>query len=221
MPRREAAGGWGARKASDPARGEAAPLPEVGALGPSAPSSGALATAASPHLRAAHTQRQAQLPWKELTLATNKATVAADFHFELEAGCHHDILQEAATSNKSFLGSAGNRINTSGQAPSCRGVFMTLSPPRQCGEVEEAGDGAFFAKPARRKRRHFLPVCEYSCGQRIRTVLLSLKPSGTGAAGALLHKSALPARSAPSADGEATFCFLGVCVFSKAINAPR
>lgn len=177
---------------------------------------------AAPAGRAAHTRRQAELPWKELTLATNKATVAADSHFELEAGCHHDTLQEAATSNKSFLGSAGNRINTSGQAPSCRGVFMTLSPPRQCGEVEEAGDdGAFFAKPARRKRRHFLPVCEYSCGQRIRTVLLSLKPSGTGAAGALLHKSPLPARSAPSADGEATFCFLGVCVFSKAINAPR
>lgn len=76
---------------------------------------------------------------KGLLLATNRATVAGDFHSKLEAGCRHNIPQEATTSNKSFLGSGGNRINTSGQALSCWGVFMTLSPPRQCGAVEEAG----------------------------------------------------------------------------------
>lgn len=114
-------------------------------------------------------------------MATNKATVAGDFHFELEAGCRHNILQEATTSNKSFLGSGGNRINPSGQAPSCWGVIMTLSPPRQCGAVQEPGAGDFFAKPARRKQWHFISVCEYSCRQKIRTVLWLLEPSGTGA----------------------------------------
>lgn len=42
---------------------------------------------------------------KELLLATNKATVAGDFYFEPKSGCHRNILQEATTSNKSFLGS--------------------------------------------------------------------------------------------------------------------
>lgn len=42
---------------------------------------------------------------KELLLATDKATVAGDFYFEPKSGRHHNILQEATTSNKSFLGS--------------------------------------------------------------------------------------------------------------------
>lgn len=39
-----------------------------------------------------------------------------------------------------FLGSRRNRINPSGQVPSCRGVFRTLSPPRQRGAVRGGWD---------------------------------------------------------------------------------
>lgn len=65
-----------------------------------------------------------------------------------------------------FLGSGKNRINTSGQAPSCRGVFTTLSPPRQRGAVREAGIRDFWAKPAPGRRRHRVPAGGYACRRK-------------------------------------------------------
>lgn len=44
--------------------------------------------------------------WREeLMLAANSATVDSNLHFVLESGYDSSILQEASTSNNSFLGS--------------------------------------------------------------------------------------------------------------------